>query len=80
MSKNKIKPVDRDELIDIAVKMAQELREIIDEAKEAGCVDPFPGIELLLDDWEAIYKRTDQCWQTVYAAQADCEPEFLENL
>lgn len=53
----------KDELIDIASRMAQELQDFIDEAEQSGCENPFPGTRTLIDEWEAIYKRTHLCWQ-----------------
>lgn len=61
-SKNK-KPVTTEELIDIACLLAQELEDFISEAESAGCDAPFPGTRALLDDWEAIYKRTGYEWK-----------------
>ena len=53
-------PVNEDELeelVETATLMAQELEDIITEAEEAGCDNPFPEIRALLNDWESIFKR-----------------------
>lgn len=49
----------QDELIEIAERMAQELRDIISDAETAGSVDPFPATQALLEEWESIYKQVN---------------------
>ena len=55
--------VTEDEFIDIASRMAQELQDVIADAETAGCVNPFPGVKELIDEWESIYIRTHPSWQ-----------------
>lgn len=44
-----------DELLDIACRMAQELTDFIDEAKQAG--NPLPGVQQLVNEWEEIHSE-----------------------
>lgn len=44
------------EAIRIAINMAQELQDIVDEAEAAGCTNPFPSTQALLNEWNAFYK------------------------
>jgi hypothetical protein len=39
-----------------SIAMAQELQEIIGEAEDAGCENPFPDIQGLLKEWEVFYQ------------------------
>lgn len=51
--------------IKFSIAMAQELQEIIGEAEAAGCTDPFPATQALLDEWESYYKDQkliDEVW------------------
>lgn len=51
--------VIEDELVDIGCRMAQELQDVLSEAEMAGCEDPFPHMKELINDWEAVYARSD---------------------
>lgn len=43
-------------LIDVALQMAQELQEIVDDARGcSGDENAEAGIQALLEDWEAAY-------------------------
>jgi len=48
---------DNDEVIEIGIKLAQTIQDVIDDAEEAGCDNPFPDFKMLLNDWEAVYKK-----------------------
>lgn len=69
--------VSQEELIDIATKLAQTIQDVIDEAEEAGCDDPFPDFRLLLEEWEAIYKRCGVSWQAQLMDSDDNHEEQL---
>lgn len=45
--------VTKDDLIEIAERFSQELREFCDQAKEAG--SSLPGTEVLLEEWDQAY-------------------------
>ena len=66
-------PVEEDELIEIGTSMAQALLEIVEDAEEAGCENPMPGIKALIDEWEEIFKRTQSGWQ--FQLQDEIEDE-----
>jgi len=56
------KPVNQDDLVEIAERMSQELQEFIDAADEAG--SPLEGTKALLDEWnEAFARFNSQTWQ-----------------
>jgi small-conductance mechanosensitive channel len=40
-----------------ATSMAQELQEIIGDAETAGCENPIPTSQALVDLWEALYQE-----------------------
>jgi hypothetical protein len=40
-----------------ATAMAQELQEIIGDAEDAGCENPLPVSQALIDLWEALYQE-----------------------
>lgn len=46
-----------EQLLEIAEQMAQELRDIIADAEEAGCNNPMPATQALLKDWESAYSE-----------------------
>lgn len=73
MSKTKENPVTTEELIDIALVMAQELREFIDDAD---CDNPLLGTQALLNEWETLFQRTDYSWQKNIQTQ-DEESQLL---
>lgn len=51
--------VTEEEFIDIGSRMAQELQELVDDAiKSSGEEDSLPGVRELIDEWEAVYKRS----------------------
>jgi hypothetical protein len=68
--------VTKDDLIQIATKMAQELQDIISDAENAGCKNPFPGTQLLVDEWEGIFMRTDSCWVKALVESGDEKQEL----
>lgn len=39
-----------------SIAMAQELQEIIGDAEQAGCENPFPAIQGLLKEWEVFFQ------------------------
>ncbi|MEY8203967.1 MAG: hypothetical protein RPR40_02735 [Bermanella sp.] len=49
------------EIIEVASRMAQELCDLIGEAQESG--SDLPGVQALVDDWEAVFKRAAHDWQ-----------------
>jgi hypothetical protein len=67
-------PVTQEELIEIAARMAQELCDVMCDAVAAGCKDPMPETQALVDEWEAIYRRTDGHWLNT-VNEEDSEPE-----
>ncbi|WP_396586429.1 hypothetical protein [Bermanella sp. R86510] len=48
-----------EQLFEIAEQMAQELRDIIADAEEAGCSNPMPATQALLKDWESAYGQSN---------------------
>ncbi|MEE9356895.1 hypothetical protein [Candidatus Vondammii sp. HM_W22] len=46
---------ERDEMLDIACKMAQDIQDYIDAGEEAG--SPCTGSSELLKEWETFYKK-----------------------
>ena len=40
-----------------ATAMAQELQDIIGDAEDAGCKNPLPESQALIDSWEALYQE-----------------------
>lgn len=69
--------VSKDELIDIGIKMAQTIQDVIDDTEEAGCDNPFPDFKELLKDWDEIYKRSGDGWQQQLA---DTTNEFQQEI
>ncbi len=57
-NKSKLYQKTKSELIEIACKMSQELRDICDDAIECGSA--LPGTEELLKEWDAKYKEFAQ--------------------
>jgi hypothetical protein len=47
--------VTKDDLIEIACRFSQELREFCDAAVDCG--DSLPGTELLLKEWDDAYEK-----------------------
>ena len=45
-----------DELFDMTVRMADELQDYINAAEDAG--SEVPSTQELMDEWDALYKRT----------------------
>lgn len=43
----------------MAIAMAQEIQEIIGDAEDAGCKNPLPASQALIDLWEALYQEQD---------------------
>lgn len=54
---------NKDKLIEIATHMAQELQEFVEEAEKAGCKNPLPGTQALIDEFNEEYKKSDNAWQ-----------------
>lgn len=40
-----------------ATAMAQELQDMIGDAEDAGCKNPLPASQALIDLWEALYQE-----------------------
>ncbi len=57
--------VSENEFIDICSRMAEELQGFIDDAQEAGCIDPLPGAKELINVWREIYNRCDTWKQDI---------------
>ena len=60
-----------DELIEIGERMAQELQNCCDQHGDDS------AIQEVLDDWEAIWRRTDRYWAN---GPGDDEPSPLDRL
>lgn len=67
---NKLK-VTEGEFIDIGSRMAQELQEFIDEAERAGGDNPLPGTKALIEEWEAIYARSDTWMEDIASSSTE---------
>ncbi len=39
----------------ICIAMAQELTEMIGDAEDAGCKNPFPACQQLIDEWDEYH-------------------------
>ena len=78
----KQKKVTEHELIEIACRMAQELQEFIGDAQESGCENALPGTQALVDEWESIYRRTDESWKSMAVSKnvPDLGTSLLDNL
>lgn len=46
-----------DEIEQVAIKLADELQDVINDAVEAGSENPFPHIQNILDEWQEVYSR-----------------------
>jgi hypothetical protein len=57
MSRNQQKTLSS--IIQYAIAMAQELEEIIGDATDAGCPNPMPGTQAIVNEWEAFYKANN---------------------
>jgi hypothetical protein len=55
----------KDEILEIAVCMAQELQDLVDEAEQPDGENPLSGASQLLDEWDEVYKRS---WQMMPVA------------
>jgi len=57
------KPVNQDDLVEIAERMSQELQDFVDAANEAG--SPLEGTKALLDEWNEAFARFNALtWQS----------------
>lgn len=65
------------ELLDIGERMAQELTDFIDAGEEGG--SDMTTARELLDDWEAIWRRTDRYWQN-RVVEMPSEESVIEQL
>ena len=67
-----------DELIEIAIKMAQELQDFVGDAQESG--SDLPGTKALIEEWETAYQKQSP-WQKEIAnltdEEGDSMPYFL---
>ena len=54
-----------DELLDIGRRMAEELQGLVDDAQEAG--SDLPSVRVLLEEWEAVWRRTPFHWLNAMA-------------
>lgn len=53
------------DFIDIGSRMAQELRDFVDEAEQAGNENALPGVKALINEWETIYRQSQLCLQDI---------------
>ncbi len=44
------------EILSIAIKMAQELQEFVGDAEQSGSTTPLPGTVALIEEWESAYQ------------------------
>lgn len=66
-----------DDLLNIALMMAQELQEFADAAREAG--NPLLSVEALIDDFNKEHQK-QQPWQETLANDANEDiPHFLRK-
>ncbi len=56
-----MQPATQEEIIEAASKMAQELLDLIADAQQCG--SDLPGSQIVVDEWEAVFKRTQSDWQ-----------------
>lgn len=60
-----------EEVIEVAVKMAEDLQEFVSDAIAASNDEnALKGTQDLLEDWESVFSRTPLSWKR-YAAQGD---------
>ena len=71
--------VTEDEFIDIGSRMAQELQDFVDEAETAsGDENSLSCVRELIDEWEAVYKRTGLGWQSAVVNDESIETTGLD--
>lgn len=59
------------ELIEIGIKMSQTIQEFAEEIEQAGNDKPVDLINLL-QEWEGVYKKTGDSWQSQLANKDSC--------
>jgi len=70
--------LEPEELLDIASRMAQELQEICDDARQAGC--SLESTQALVDEYEKEYfSKTNLSWQQMSQTESNHETTWLNE-
>ena len=64
-----------DDLIEIAIKMAQELQDFVGEAEKSG--SGLPGTVALLEEWEVAYQKDNNMLEILVLDDEDLPAIFL---